>query len=312
MIRIWLAALTLALLHSTAGAFPDKPIQYTVPFPPGGESDIVARFQQDAYKKMSGKDMVILNKAGAGGGVAWGQLNQSPADGHHITSINLPHIILQPLEGNVTYKTDDIVPVYFYTYTPDAIVVPADSPVRSLADLIKLAREKPGAVSLAGTGTNTANHLAAERLSKLAGVKFLYVPFKGTGDLNPALLGGHVNAAMGYSTTGIQLKEKIRMLAIATPKRLPQFPDVPTFRELGYDWVDGAYRGVAVPKTTPPDIRRQVSELIGTINRDPDFRKRMVDGGFELIDVPLDGVDGFMKERSTAYIPLAKSMGLVK
>jgi tripartite-type tricarboxylate transporter receptor subunit TctC len=138
------------------------------------------------------------------------------------------------------------------------------------------------------------------------------VPFKGTGDLVSSVLGGHVSAAMSYSTLAIQQKGKMRMLAVATEKRLPQFPDVPTFKELGMNWVDGAYRGIAVPKSTPPAVRRQVSDMMDAINKDPDLRRRMVEGGFEVTDIPLEAIPAFVAERSREYLNSAKALGLGK
>ena len=142
--------------------------------------------------------------------------------------------------------------------------------------------------------------------------KTTYVPFKGTGDLVASLLGGHVAAAMSYVTLAIAQKGKTRMLAVATEKRHPQFPDVPTFRELGIDWVDGAFRGVAVPKSTPADLRQRVSDIFSEINKDPEFQKRMADGGFELVDIGYDKMPSFMAERTRVYTDAAKRMGLVK
>lgn len=302
----------LACLSAIAQGFPDKPIQYTVPFPAGGESDIVARLQQDALRRLTGKEMVILNKGGAGGGLAWGQLNTLPADGYNVVSVNLPHIVLQPLEGQVQYKTEDIKPVYFYTYTPDALIVSADSPYKTLQDLVRAAKEKPDTITIGGTGTNSANHLAAARLNEMTGIKTTYVPFKGSGDLNPMLMGNHISAMMSYTTAAFQLKDKVRVLAIAMPQRHPRLPGVPTFKELGIDWVDGAYRGVAIPKGTPVDVQRKLSDLFAQINREPEFKQKMAAGGFELVDVPLSGVDAFMAERSKGYLVVAKAMGLIK
>ena len=205
-----------------------------------------------------------------------------------------------------------MTPVYFFHYTPDAIVVPDNSPYKTLADLLKAARDKPGAISFAGSGTNSANHLAAEKFNRMFKVKTTYVPFKGTGDLISSVLGGHVTGAMTYSTLAIQQKGKMRMLAVATEKRLPQFPDTPTFRELGVDWVDGAYRGVAVPKSTPPDVRKKVSDMMDALNKDPELRKKMIDGGFEVIDVPVDKVPAFMQERSKEYLDTARAIGMIK
>jgi tripartite-type tricarboxylate transporter receptor subunit TctC len=311
VIGLLLAAcvVTAAPVHA---AYPERAIKYIVPFAPGGESDIGARLQQSVFKKKFGQELIVESKPGAGGALAWAQLNNFPGDGYTVMSTNLPHIVLQPMEGTVQYKTDDIANVYFYHYTADAIVVPNDSPFKTFQDLVKAAKDKPEMVTFAGSGTNSANHLAAVRFDLATGVKTTYVPFKGTGDLVASLIGGHVSAAMSYLTLAIAQKGGARMLAVAMEKRHPQFPDVPTFKELGINWVDGAYRGIAVPKSTPDDIRKKVSEMFSEINRDPDFRKRMEDAGFELVDVTIDKVPAFMNERSKVYKEIAKRMGLLK
>ncbi|HOB01724.1 Bug family tripartite tricarboxylate transporter substrate binding protein [Casimicrobium huifangae] len=312
-LRMALTALAIAPAAVFAqGTFPDKPINYIIPFVPGGESDIAARLQGKVASKLTGKDFVVQNKAGAGGALAWGQLNSLPGDGYTVVGSNLPHIILQPLEGQVQYKTDDIVNVFFFHYTPDALVVAADSPYKTFADLAAAAKASPGKLTIAGSGTNSANHMAFQRLEVQGKLKMTYVPFKGTGDLTTALLGKHVDAAMTYPTFAVSNKEKTRVLAVATPNRLPQFPNTPTFRELGFDWVDGAYRGIAVPKSTPEAVRKQISDLFLKINSDPEHRKQMQDGGYEQIDITYDQVGDFMKKRAAETMPLARQMGLLK
>lgn len=311
--RFIACAMTLALAGAVhAAGYPDRPVQYIIPFPAGGESDIAARLQQQTFSQKFKQEMVVINRAGGGGALVWQQLNSLPADGYTIAGINLPHIVLQPLEGTVQYKTEDMTPVYFFHYTPDALIVTADSPYKSFADLVKAAKEKPGALTVAGSSLNSANHAAHERFNQVFGVKTTYVPFKGTGDLIASVLGGHVSATMSYTTLAIQQKGKMRVLAVATEKRLPQFPDAPTFSELGVKWIDGAYRGVAVPKSTPENVRKQVSDMMDAINKDPDLRKRMVEGGFEVTDIGYDQMPAFMKERTQDYMGTAKLMGLVK
>jgi tripartite-type tricarboxylate transporter receptor subunit TctC len=309
-------SLALAAIAGTSlqvhAAYPEKPVRYIIPFAAGGESDIGARFQQPVFRKLFGQELIVESKPGAGGALAWAQANSFPGDGYTLISTNLPHIVLQPMEGEVQYKTADINNVYFYHYTPDAIVVRSESPFKTFQDMVNAARAKPGEVTFAGSGTNSANHLAAERFNAAAGVKTTYVPYKGTGDLIASVIGGHVSAAMSYVTLAIAQKTKMRMLAVATEKRHPQFPDVPTFRELGIDWVDGAYRGIAVPKSTPQDIRKQVSDMFAEINKDPEFRKRMADGGFELVDISVEKMPAFMAERTKVYTEVARRMGLVK
>ena len=283
-----------------------------IAFPPGGESDIGARQQQVVFRKLFGQEMVIESKAGAGGALAWSQLNTYAGDGYTVMGTNLPHIVLQPLEGNVQYKTDDIVNVHFYQYTPDAIIVRNESPFKTYQDLLKASKEGGDRVTFAGSGTNSANHLAHTRLNKLMGAKTTYVPFKGTGDLIASVLGGHVSAAMSYNTLALSQRNKMRMLAVASEKRLAGYPDVPTFKELGGDWVDGAYRGIGVPKSTPEDMRKRISDMFSEINRDAEFRQKMAEGGFELIDVTYDKMAAFMAERTKAYLEAAKLMGLAK
>jgi tripartite-type tricarboxylate transporter receptor subunit TctC len=309
-----LVAVTAATMVSAPAfaEYPDKPIRYIVPFAPGGESDIGARMQGQVFKKKFGQDFIVESKPGAGGALAWSQANTYPGDGYTLTSTNLPHLVLQPMEGTVQYKTEDINNVHFYHYTPDAIIVRSESPFKTYQELIAAAKAKPNSVSIAGSGTNSANHVATERLNAAAGIKTTYVPYKGTGDLVASLLGGHVDMAMSYVTLAIAQKGRTRMLAIATEKRHAQFPDVPTFRELGIDWVDGAYRGIAVPKSTPVELRKKISDLFSEVNRDPEFRQRMADQGFELIDITYDKMPAFMAERTKVYTGVAKLMGLAK
>jgi putative tricarboxylic transport membrane protein len=306
-----IAALALAAATAQAQTCPDKNLMYWQAFPPGGESDLSARHQQVVLKrKCPAIETVIQYKAGAGGGLLWSQINTLPGDGVNIVGINLPHMVLQPLEGNVQYKTDDITPVFWFHYTPDALVVPEASPIRSFADFLKAAKAAPGTLNLGGSGLNSANHAAHERLSHAFGVKTTYVPFKGTGDMAMAVFGSHVDAAMTYTPFAIANKGKVRALAVAMDSRHPLMPDVPTFRELGVDWVDGAYRGIGVPRSTPPEARKRIAELWAALNADPEMKELAAKAGFELINVGLPQMDGFMKERVKVYTEVGRQMGL--
>ncbi len=310
-----LAVFAAAAFSATASAqpCPEKNINYYQAFPAGGESDISARHQQLVLKKKCpGIETIVQYKPGAGGGLMWAQLNGLPADGYTVAGINLPHIVLQPLEGQVQYKTEDITPVYWFHYTPDAIVVANDSPIKTYADLVKLAKAQPGKLTLAGSGTNSANHAAHEKLNIVAGIQTTYVPFKGTGDLTTAVIGQHVTGAMSYSAFAINASSKVRALAVAMDKRHPLLPDVPTFKELGIDWIDGAYRGIGMPKSTPPEARKRMSDLWAALNNDPEMKELAFKSGFELVNVGVDKMDAFMKERTKAYMEVAKRLGLTK
>ncbi|MCE9639185.1 MAG: tripartite tricarboxylate transporter substrate binding protein [Betaproteobacteria bacterium] len=254
-----LLALSAALMSSPlcAQPCPDKNINYWQGFPPGGEADQSARHQQVVLKKKCPLiETIVQYKPGASGGLMWSQMNSLPGDGLNIVGITLPHIVLQPMEGQVQYKTEDITPIYFFRYMPDAIVVPEASPIKTFQDLLRMAKEQPGKLTLAGSGSNSANHAAHEKLNLITGIQTIYVPYKGTGDL--------------------------------------------------------VYGGIGVPKSTPMEARRRLSELWSALNNDPEMKDLATKAGFDLIDINIDRVDQFMKERVQAYIPVARRMGLIK
>ena len=309
---IFSAALAAFGGTAIASDFPSGSIDYIIPFGPGGESDITARFQQPYFEELYGEQLVVSYKPGGGGAVGWSQLNKMSGDGSVIMGINLPHIVIKPEQGDVGFKTRDIAAVYMFHYTPDAIVVNANSKYETLQDLIDDARANPKKVIFSGSGKGTANHLAQVKFDSLAGMETTYVAFKGTGAAVTALLGDQVSAEWGYTTVGVKQGEKVRLLAVAMEERHPAFPDVPTFLELGYNLVSGAYRGVAVPNSASEATRQAVSDAIAAINADPDFQKQMIDGGFALLDVGYgDEMDAFIAENAAAYIKAAKSAGVI-
>lgn len=305
-------AVALAAAGPVAAEYPEKPVTYIIPFGPGGESDITARMQQEFWPKYANDEQVVIQyKPGGGGSQAWSQINTLPADGYTIMGANVPHTLLQPMIADAGYQTDDVNVVHYFHYTPDAVVVSKDSDFQTLQDLIDHAKENPGAVTFAGSGSNSANHLMQQQLDKLAGITTTYVPFKGTGAAVQAIMGNQTSAGATYSTVGVNYPET-RVLAVAAEERLPSLPDVPTFKELGLDWVGGAYRGVAVPQDTPDDIKQKVSDIVSNINADPAFRKKMENGGFVLTDIDREKMPEFLDEQKAKYRGIAEEMGLVE
>lgn len=285
-----------------AAGFPQKPVTYLIPFNPGGESDIFARAQQPLMEKELGQSVLISYKTGGGGSVGWGELVRSKPDGYYTAGFNLPHIILQPMQRKSSgYQTKDIQPVMIFMSTPNILAVQKDSPYKTLADFIEAAKAKPGAITLGGSGSNTANHLGVVRLNKLAGIKISYVPFTGTGDAMPAFLGGHVAGLMSYTTMGVQYKNDMRVLAVATEERFPGLPDVPTFKEQGYDLVEGAYRGLAVPPKTPKNIVDVLYGACYKTNINPEFVKKMTELGFNVENLDPEASNKLIDEKIAAY-----------
>src|SRR3989440_9474631 len=143
-------------------------------------------------------------------------------------------------------------------------------------------------------------------------MKPTYVPFKGTGDMTTAVIGGHVQGAMSYTAFAINNKGKVRALAVAMDQRHPLLPDAPTFRELGVDWVDGAFRGIGMPKASTPEQKKRMSDLWAALNADPEMKELAAKSGFELVNVGVDRMESFMNERVRAYTEAGKRMGLGK
>ncbi len=313
-IRKWIGIACLAAAPVVvAQPCPDKNVLYWQAFPPGGESDLSARHQQVVLKKKCAAiDTIIQYKAGAGGALMWSQMNSLPGDGLNIVGVNLPHIVFQPIEGEVQYKTADITPVFWFHFTPDALVVPEASPYKNFADFIAAAKKTPGKMNLGGSGLNSANHASHERLNAAFGIKSTYVPYKGTGDMALAVVGNQIDGAVTYTAFAINNKTRVRALAVAMDRRHPLLPDVPTFKELGVDWVDGAYRGIGVPKSTTPEARKKISDLWAALNNDPEMKELAAKSGFELINVDVDQMDAFMKDKVRLYTEGAQRLGLGK
>ena len=317
MIRRTIFKTMLALVFTVTGSVSvhaelSGQVNYIIPFGPGGESDISARLQQPFFKEKFAQDLVISYQPGGGGAVGWASLNGLSDDGHTVMGINLPHIILKPAQKDVGFTTNDINAFYMFHFTPDAIVVNAESPYMTLQDLIDDAKANPGAVTISGSGKASANHLAQIKLDKMADMKTTYVPFKGTGASVTALLGNQVKAQWGYTTVGAAQGDAVRLLAVAMEERHPLFPDVPTFKELGFEMVGGAYRGIALPASASAETKKMWSDMIAEINADPAFIQKMLDSGFAMLDVDEQGMAEFMKARSEDYINDAREAGLIQ
>lgn len=311
---VFLTALFLVWAGAAGAAgFPTKRITYNICFNPGGESDITARFQEQPLKKILGVDISINYKIGGGGALCWAELVTTKPDGYTIAGHNLPHIALQPLEmGNAGYKTLDMKNIYMFESTPNLLLVRSDGPYKTLKEFVEYAKKTPGAVTVGGSGTSSANDLGTTMLNKAAGIQLTYVPFGGTGSAIPALLGGHVTALMTYSTMGIQYKEKFRALAIASETRMDVLSDVPTFKEQGYDIVEGAYRGVAAPPGTPDEIIKVLADAFDKVMKDPEVKKKMDQNGFKTEFMGPEASLALVKKKMVEYEVIMKDLGRIK
>jgi len=292
--------------------YPSKPITYIISFNPGGESDITARLQEKHLEKALGVPINVTHKPGGGGAVAWSEFQRTAKpDGYQIIGVNIPHIIGQPLlRKDAGYETDGFELIMWFHFTPNALLVSKDSPIKSLKDFIEYAKKNPKAATVGGSGTYSANHLEALRLEKAAGIQTTYVPHTGTGPVVPALLGGHLTAAMNYSMLGVQYKDKVRALAVAAEERVETLPDAPTFKELGYDIVGGAFRGVAAAKGTPKEIVDKLAQAFSDVNKI--IAEKQVALGFVMTYATGDKAQALVEQMKAAYSDILKEIAAKK
>jgi len=286
--------LCLPAMAHAAEAFPSKQLTYVVTFDPGGQSDREARRQQAPLAKLLGQQVIVDYKVGGGGALGWKELVRSKPDGYTFVGINTPHIILQPLQNEVGYKTSQINPVVMFQRTPLALAVLKESFYQTLKDFIDAAKKEPGKLNIGGSAVFSGHHFATLRLQKLAGIKLTYVPFTGSAPQMTSFLGGHTNAVIANSDDLVRFADKLRVLAFSSDERFPLFPDAPTFKELGFNMSDSIDRGVAVPMGTPPETVAVLEKAFLQVLADPEIQKAMRAEGF----VPL----AMGHEESKAYI----------
>jgi tripartite-type tricarboxylate transporter receptor subunit TctC len=283
-------AMVLSLAPWAAGAgYPAKEINYTIAFNPAGESDIEFRIMQPFLEKAFGARFVPEYKPAAGGALAWNFLSAAAPDGYAIGGFNAPHIIIQPLTMNdVTYKTDGFTYLGMIENTPVALCAKKDFPAKTVRELVDYAKANPGKVTAGGVGKNSGPHLAALQFQKLTGVKFTYVPFQGTGQLKPAIMGGHVDVVFTNSPAAVEmLPLGIKTLAVGTETRMAQLPDAPTFAEAGVKYFPRIDRGIFAPKGLPKDVYDTLDRKLFAIVSSKEVQEKLIEGGF--VPNPMNG-----------------------
>ncbi len=283
MNRIFVALLLLAAAPAALAqdAYPSRPVTMIVPFPPGGVADIVGRPLASAMEKTLKQPVVVVNRPGAGGAVGMGTAARAAPDGYTIL-IGLSSIsifpVSDPLNGKTPpYELKDLAPIALVTADPTVLVVRADSPYKSVQDFVAAAKANPGKINYSSSGVYGTLHVAMEMFASAAGIELFHVPYQGGGPAVTALLGGQVQAlASGPAAAIGQIRAgKMRALAGWGDKRLALMPDLPTFKELGYDAEFYIWSGVFVPAATPAAVQLKLREAVRNAARDPAFKTAM-------------------------------------
>ncbi len=291
MMKNWITGAAVALMGLTGGAmaqdYPDRPLMMMVSYGAGGATDFQARIvtmtagNEDAL----GMPIAIINKPGAGGRVGWNWFaTQADSDGYTLGAYNVPHFIAQSIKGGVSYSTDSFEPIANWGADPAVFVVAADSPFNSMDDVVAFAKENPGKLTFSGAGLFVGHHIAALQIEKAAGVKMAYIPTKGGGAAAmKAVIAGEVMGGVNNLSDAFRAQEagNVRILGVADLERSAFLPDVPTMMEQGLD-VDNSsvnFRGVMVPKGTPPEVIERLAATVPAMFENSRVAKKMKAGG---------------------------------
>jgi tripartite-type tricarboxylate transporter receptor subunit TctC len=255
-------------------AYPSKLIKLIVPFPPGGNVDLTARILAPELQKELGQAVVIENKAGAGGTLGLDAVAKSPADGYTIgVASPINHLAAPSLYPKLPYDSvKDFTPVGLISSVPMVLVVGASLPAKSVQELLKAAKEKPGSLTMASAGGGSGNHIVGELFQDATGVRFVHIPFKGSAPANTDLAGGHVDLHFDQISSVMPLIKagKLRPLAVTTANRSSLLPEVPTLAEAGVPNFDASTTlGLVLPGGAPPELVGKLSQALLKVLRNP-------------------------------------------
>ena len=256
-----------------------RPMRIIVPFPPGGTADALSRLAAERMAPLLGQQILVENRAGAGGNLGAEQVWRAEPDGLTLLS-SPPHILtINPLLYKLNFDPAKFVPVGIIATYPNVLVATAKVPAATLDEFIALARANPGKLSIASQGNGTISHLSAEQLKKMAEINLLHVPYKGTAPALTDLLGGQVDVMFdNLITMQAHVKSgKLKLLGVGGAERIAQFPDVPAIAERFPGFRSETWMGLVAPPNTPSAIATRISGALAHVMQDAEVRRRLVD-----------------------------------
>lgn len=309
----------IALLGANAAAsaqdaYPSRPVHLYVPFPPGGAVDIVGRLLGDELSKRWGQGVVIENRPGAGGVIASEAAAKAPADGYTLILVATGHALNPYLYEKLPYDSfKDFTPISLVGTSPNMLLVRADSPFKTLSDVIAAARAKPGQLSFGHAGNGTSPHLAGELLKYMAKIDIVAVPYKGGAPALTDLIGGHIPMTFNNIPESIAqvTAGAVRPLGVTTAARSPVLPDVPTIAESGLPGYDtGVWWGILGPAGLPPAIKAKLAQDCADVVKLPAVRERLLALGATPIGSSPEEFAALIRSDYEKWGPIIKAAGI--
>ncbi|MFM9883348.1 MAG: Bug family tripartite tricarboxylate transporter substrate binding protein [Burkholderiales bacterium] len=306
-------AATVLIALPTEAAYPDRPIKLIVPAVPGTAPDVLSRLISDRLGNALGQPVVVENRPGAIGTIGLSAVAKSAPNGYTLGVLNVPYIVAPNLLAQMPFDIErDLQPVSLMAWNYGVLVVPAASPVHSMADLVSIAKHKPGDLKFSSPGNATPPHLAVEFFKRAAGIDLTHIPYKGAAAAVAALLAGDVDIYFASPGVIAQLVKagKLRTLATAAPRRLIGHPELPTFAELGYAVEVSDWQGLVAPAGTPVEVIARLHAEITKILADPDMRARLQVLGMEPGDLGPQQFAPHVQSELTRWGKLVREAGI--
>jgi tripartite-type tricarboxylate transporter receptor subunit TctC len=294
-----LSALLAALPTARAQTYPTRAVKIIVPFPAGGTADIMPRVVGDWLSRKWGQPVVIENKPGAAGNIGTEAFAHSDPDGYTLLSAPPPPLVInQSLYPKLPFDASTFEPIIIISRVPNSLVVNPKVTAKNIAEFIVAARANPGRITDATQGNGTTSHLTSEMFQMMAKVKFQHVPYRGSAPALQDLVGGTVDAMFDNLGVSLALVKdgKLKLLAVATPKRMASLPDVPTIAETLPGFDSSAWYAVVAPPRTPQNIVDKINADINEALRDPEILKRFVEFSAEPIGGTPQATKALMRE----------------
>ncbi len=295
--------------------FPEKPITVVVAYSAGGGSDIFARMLASSVEKdkLLHKPLIVENKPGGSGGIGYGYVAGKRKDPYFLVTVT-PSFLTTPLISNTPFNMKDFTPIANFAFDEFTLIVNAGSKYRSMKEVVADAKANPKKITMGGTALGGADSVAHYLIEKAAGIQFNYIVFNGGGEVNAALLGGHIDLALSNPGESLELYKagKIRILGVFAEKRLDGAPDIPTLKEQGVNVVYVQNRGIVAPADIPAEARKVLEQAFFKYTQTEIFKKYSRDN--MLTDAWLDGdaFRKFLEEWNARYAVILKDMGLIK
>ena len=310
-------AMSTALAWSSAAraqqAYPAKPIRLILPFPPGGSTDIVARLIGQKLTESWGQPVLIENRPGAGGNIAAETAARAAPDGYTLFQVNVANAIGATLYPKLPYDLiTSFAPVIQLATTPYVLLAHPTVPAKNTAELIALAKARPGQLNYASAGGGSATHLSGELLKSMAGVNIVHVPYKGTGPAVTALLSGEVDLYFATVPAALPLVEtkKLRALGVTSARRSPLMRDVPAIAEAGLKGYEtSTWHGILAPAATPADIVAKLNAEIARTLAQPAVRERLVGQGLDPVGGTPEQFGAYLKTEISKWAVVVKASG---